>query len=146
MLVYPSSFFLNLHLPSDYPILPKRYNFGKWGECRFFQPEKGNICEGLKGTWHRKRKSWLGSGSAAVDLGMSVLIIVPLSSLFQLDGLQGFSACLPQGRPGNMPALQSQCSLHVSGFFHLSDVLTTRPLSDNVIIPDSKFENEVHQQ
>lgn len=91
-----------------------------------------------------KRKSWLGSGAqAAVNLGVSILIIVSscLCAIWIATG-----ASLPvKASTGNLPTLQSQCSLHVL-FFHLSKVLTTGPVSDNAVILDSKLDNEVHQQ
>lgn len=98
----------------------------------------------LKGNMAQKRKSWLDSGAqAAVDLDVSILIIVP-SCLCSIWIATGASLSV-KASMGNMPMLQNQCSLHVL-FFHLSKVLTTGPVSDNAVILDSKLDNEVHQQ
>lgn len=87
-----------------------------------------------------------------MDLVTSILIIACLLSLTVLSGCGVLSLSSPgptpgaEGKQGNMPASQNQCSLHISVSFHLSKMLTTEPISDNAIIPDYKLDNQVHQQ
>lgn len=86
--------------------------------------------------------------SAAVDLGVSVLVLVPLSSSFHLGGATG--ASLPVSSRATQTAWQ-HCRVSVVYMFQFLFVSAKRspldrPLSDNAIIPDSKLDNEVHQQ
>lgn len=47
----------------------------------------------------------------------------------------------PKASAGNMPASPNPCSLHISVSFHLSQMCTPGPMSDDAIVLDCKFHN-----
>lgn len=89
----------------------------------------------------------MSSGAqAAVHVGMPVLMVVPLLSLFHLDGQQGFPFHPPRPSPG-AEGQQGSIAVHAVYMVHLhfSQWLPWTCFVSAIIL-GCKLDDEVHQQ